>query len=136
MMYQSDKHKGYADNEQMLPAQDQRQEYRLTGRIRVSVEIESADGSHGECVMHCSSSDISANGLRLKSPEPLTGGAILPLVIRLEGETFRLMGEVRWCFPTNGAAEGEYIAGFSLFESDQTSILEWKEAIVKLFSAQ
>jgi hypothetical protein len=123
----------YPDAEDMIPAEEQRQEFRLTGRIWVDVEIEASDEAHEGRSIRCGSSDLSANGLRVHSPEPLLAGAILPLVVQLEGAPFSLTGEVKWCFPVEGQGMG-YVAGFALYESDQTSILEWKEAIVRLLS--
>lgn len=118
----------------MLPANDQRQEFRLTGRIWVDVLVEATDGVVAGRTVRCSSSDISANGLRVYTPEPLAEGSILPLVIELEPARFELMGEVKWCFAAEKQAGTGYIAGFALYESDQTSILEWKEAIAHLLS--
>lgn len=119
----------------MLPVNDQRQEFRLTGRIWVDVLVEASQENFEERSIRCSSSDISANGLRVYTPELLAEGSILPLVIALETTRFELMAEVKWCFPTQGQANSGYIAGFALYESDQTSILEWKEAIAHLLSA-
>lgn len=121
----------YRDVEHMAPANDQRQEFRLTVRIRVAIEVEAADGDSDGRELTCNSGDISANGLRVNSAEPLPEGAILPLTIELGPEWYQLIGEVRWCFPATEQGSG-YIAGFALYESDQTSILEWKEAIVQL----
>lgn len=115
------------------PAVDeQRQEFRLTGRIWVEVEVEAADGAHERRVLRCGSSDLSANGLRLQAPETLPEGAILPLVIHLGEEALQLMGQVKWCIPEQPGQTGGCIAGFELFESDQTSILQWKDAIAAL----
>lgn len=113
-------------------AQEQRQEFRLTGRIWIDVEVEAADSGDESRVIRCGSSDLSANGLRLQSPEMLFEGAILPLVIHLGDEALQLMGEVKWCIPEHPSPNAGCIAGFEIHESDQTSILEWKEAIASL----
>lgn len=130
----NDKASVYQDPDHLAPANDQRQEFRLTGRIRVDVEIEAAEGQTPARLVHCSSSDISANGLRVNCADPLPEGAILPLFIQLEGKRFQLMGEVKWCFPADAQPQPGYVAGFALYESDQTSILEWKEALVHLLA--
>lgn len=121
----------YREPEEIVPVDDQRQEFRLTGRIWITVEIEAPDEENPSRKLRCSSSDISANGLRINASEPLPDGAILPLTIELDDTVYHLTGEVKWCFPVGGSG---FVAGFALYESDQTSILEWKEAIAHLMS--
>ncbi|MFE8069763.1 PilZ domain-containing protein [Marinobacteraceae bacterium S3BR75-40.1] len=122
--------------EQWIPSEDQRQEYRLTGRVWVYVEVEAPDpisGADGRS-LRCWSNDISANGLRLQAPEPLPQGALLPVCVEIAADqAYFLMGEVMWCRPSEDS-EGQFTAGFALHESDRTSILEWKEAIAQLLA--
>lgn len=124
--------------EDWIPSDDQRQEYRLTGRVWVYVEVEAPDpesGGEGRSVK-CWSSDISANGLRIQGPEAFPAGALLPVCVEIENDqAYFLMGEVKWCRPVEGD-EPTYMAGFEIHESDRTSILEWKEAIVQLLDAE
>ncbi|WP_339801401.1 PilZ domain-containing protein [uncultured Marinobacter sp.] len=111
---------------------DQREEYRLTGRVRVWIELESAVPEHGDSTrrIEASSYDVSSAGLRVGVAETLTRGALLPVTIALDSHhsTFELMAEVVWCreVPGDGLQ-----AGLRLVESDETAYLEWMEAVAR-----
>lgn len=66
-------------NPQVLPlGRDNREDYRLTARARARVWVESPEpeqdvpDAQGPTALECQIRDISARGLSLVSPEPLT----------------------------------------------------------------
>lgn len=113
--------------------QDQREEYRLAGRVGVAIEVEAAQPGLPARILQGSSRDISASGVSLNAPEALPEGALLPVTLTLDQEEpFTLMGEVRWCEPR---PEGPgYRIGLTLLDSDDTAYLEWKEAMARLLA--
>ncbi len=115
--------------------QEQRQEYRLTGRLRVEVETAAADPANDLPAqkMACFSSDISASGLRVSVAEPVVVGALLPVTVYLPStRDYTVMAEAMWCRP-----EGDrFLVGFQVFDSDDESVAVWKEAVAELFEGQ
>lgn len=112
---------------------DNRMQYRLTARARVTLELEASfpGGEHVPSTprreMICEIRDISTNGLCLISSEPLSSGALYPATVALgaQAEPFVLTLEVVWC-----SADGrEYLVGGRIVESDQTAYVEWIEAV-------
>lgn len=111
---------------------DARTEYRLDTRATVFVELPDAEGDDGaENVtpvrLLCRVLDVSANGLRIRLDRPLLEGAIVTLCAYLAAEHpwMTLAAEVRWVRP-----DGDFfLAGFSLFDADQTDILAWKRLV-------
>lgn len=114
------------------PGNDQREEYRLAGRVRVWIELESAMPENRDDTrrIEAHSYDVSSAGLRVGVAEVLTEGALLPVTIALDSQhaTFELMAEVVWC---REAAEEGLQAGLRLLESDETAYMEWMEAVAR-----
>lgn len=111
---------------------DLRQEYRLNNQLTVVLELGSQD--NGEPILLVSQSvDISANGLRVIADRAVDSDYILRCCIRHPptDTQFLLVGEVKWCLPQED--EGDFLIGLSLFESDGTDILQWKEFIAQSF---
>lgn len=108
---------------------DQRQEYRLDNQLTVIIELDSS--ASGEPTLVVSKSlDISANGLRAIAHQAVATDIILRCCIRDEtsDRQFLLVTEVKWCRPHEG---GDYLIGLSLFDSDGTDIVKWKEYIAQ-----
>ena len=118
--------------ETTLDGDERRLEVRLNERVRVSVEVTAAalgepDGAE---VVECEALDFSANGIQVQLNQALLVGSILPLYVEAEdGQRFTLIAEVRW---VKNVAEGIYQIGFLLFESEETSIIEWKQFLVRI----
>jgi hypothetical protein len=109
---------------------DQRQEYRLNNQLTVIIELGSS--ANGEPVLVVSKSlDISANGLRVIAHEQVATDVILRCCIRDDrsDRQFLLVTEVKWCGPHG--SDGDYLIGLSVFESDGTDIVKWKEYIAQ-----
>jgi len=110
--------------------QDNRADYRLIARARAVLELESGvpeDNAFEAKELVCNIRDISASGLCLLAPEPVSLDALLPAVVSLGNhpEPFRLMVEVVWCRPHESA----FLVGVKIIESDQTAYVEWVEAV-------
>lgn len=111
---------------------DLRQEYRLNNQLTVVLELGSLD--NGEPILVVSQSlNISANGLRVIADRAVESDTILRCCIRHPptDTQFLLVGEVKWSQPQD--EHGDYLIGLSLFESDGTDILQWKEFIAREF---
>lgn len=109
---------------------DQRQELRLNNQLTVIVELDSSDSGEPTLVV-TKTLDISANGMRVIAHEPIASDIILRCCIR-DTETdqqFLVVTEVKWCKPHD--TEGDYLIGLSLFDSEGTDIVEWKEFIAQ-----
>ena len=108
---------------------DQRQEYRLDNQLTVIIELDSSDTGEPTLVVS-KSLDISANGLRAIAHEAVATDIILRCCIRDErnDRQFLLVSEVKWCRPHS---DGDYLIGLSLFDSDGTDIVKWKEYIAQ-----
>ena len=86
--------------------------------------------ANGEPILVVSKSlDISANGLCVIANEVIATDIILRCCIRDPGSEhqFLLVTEVKWCRPHED--QGDYLIGLSLFDSDGTDIVKWKEFI-------
>jgi PilZ domain len=107
---------------------EQRQELRLNNQLNVIIELGTEEKS--EPVLAISQSlDISANGLRVIAHQAIPTECILRCVIRdPENDIqFLLITEVKWCRPYE--VEGDYLIGLSLFDAEDTDIVEWKTYI-------
>lgn len=120
-----------------MPMQDNlRSEPRLPHYETVYVEILSSCAMESEQMApELSASetiDVSANGLQVRFPKPLQVGTILQLCIVRErtGDKFELAAEIMWQRRLPGTAG--WLAGFRLFESDDTSIVDWKLAVAAM----
>ncbi len=78
--------------------------------------------------------DVSANGLQVKIKDAMQSGTIhrLGVIREKTGERFVLMGEVKWQKRLPGQAG--FMTGLLLYESDETSIAEWKRAVADMLS--
>lgn len=112
---------------------EKRQEYRLQDQEIVFLEVVSADlhGKAASNILISKSVDISANGLQLTIDRDLPLNSIHNICVQLDNPdiTARLIGEVKWSKKMEPG--NEYRIGFSLFESDQTDMQEWKELVAK-----
>lgn len=115
---------------------EQRQEYRLETQLTVFLELgdERATDSEPErepIIVISRSLDISANGLRIITDRALTQGSIVRSCIQTAdlNTRFMLITEVKWARPWH--TEGEFLVGLALFESEDSSIKEWKEFIAE-----
>lgn len=118
------------NNEQPASQLEQRQEYRLNNQLTVIIELDSS--ADGEPTLVISNSlDISANGLRAIAPQAVPTNNILRCCIResRSNRQFLLVTEVKWCQPYG--LEGDHIIGLSLFDSEGTDIVRWKEFIAQ-----
>jgi hypothetical protein len=114
----------------MAERDDQRGEVRMPLRVPVFVELpESAEeGTASPPLLLCRLTDFSANGACIRLDRPLPEGAILRLSAHLPQQQIPLtvVGEVRWVRHDSAG----YSVGFSLYEADQTDILQWKSLVV------
>ncbi|MCP5160444.1 MAG: PilZ domain-containing protein [Hahellaceae bacterium] len=111
---------------------NQRAESRLSSLAKLYLEVESAMPGEGEAkVVECGVVDFSTNGLQVRLPDKIPQGAILPLMLVFPGHdrSYELMAEVRWI--REDSTLGGYLAGFLLFESDGTAILDWKVTVAR-----
>lgn len=109
---------------------DQRQELRLNNQLTVIVELDSSDTGEPTLVV-TKTLDISANGMRVIAHEPIATDIILRCCIRdtENDQQFLVVTEVKWCKPHD--TQGDYLIGLSLFDSEGTDIVEWKEFIAQ-----
>lgn len=112
--------------------QNYRGEVRLEARIPVFVELpEQEDGEEGsgEALLLCRLVDFSANGARILMDRPLPVGAILRISARLPEQhtPLTVVGEVRWV----DCQDGRCLVGFSLYDADQTDIVQWKALLAR-----
>lgn len=128
----------FGDYDDAPESGDNRSEYRLTASASVTLELESpipddGGGKQSGRSLVSRTSDVSVCGIRLVAAEPLTLGALLPASVSLEDENdpFGLMVEVVWC---RAHAETSWLVGLQILESDDTSYLEWVEAVAKAMS--
>ena len=105
--------------------EEQREDWRVSSRATVFLELAAPDPVTGEAakILVCQLLDVSAGGMRIRLDRALAAGSILNLCARFaSGKTLRVVGEVRWVRPESSF----YIAGFSLFESAESDIVDWK----------
>ncbi len=111
---------------------DNRTEYRLTGSAQVTLELESSEPEQGgdDRTLTVRTRDLSAQGFCLSSPEPLPQNALLIAWVKLDSaqDPFQLTVDVVWCRPGD---EGQWLVGLRILESDDTSYLEWVEAVAQ-----
>ncbi|AZZ91777.1 PilZ domain-containing protein [Hahella sp. KA22] len=117
---------------------NQRTEPRLPHNEVIYVEIMTPGAVESDdlnpAVRATETVDISANGLQVRIPEALRVGAILQICILREktGDKFHLTAEVKWRKRLPGTYG--YMTGLAFFESEETSIAEWKLAVSAMFS--
>lgn len=118
------------NNNEQQKQPEQRQEYRLNNQLTVIIELDSSADSEPTLVVS-NSLDISANGLRVIAPQAVPADNILRCCIRdaSSDQQFLLVTEVKWCRPYGD--NGDYLIGLSLFDSEGTHIMQWKEFIAQ-----
>jgi PilZ domain len=120
--------------------EDQRQEYRLETQLAVFLELgdeqDASNPNHEPSIVISRSLDISANGLRIITDRALTPGSILRSCIQTHdlNTRFMLITEVKWLQTWHNP--GEFLVGLALFESEDSSIQEWKEFIAQQCQAE
>lgn len=123
----------FGDHEDVPLGRDNREEYRLTGSAQVTLELESGlpeSGQPPSRTLVSRSCDLSAKGIRLETREALPEGALLPAWVALAGEPepFALTVEVVWC---RASSSGSYLAGLQIVDSDDSSYVDWVEAVAR-----
>lgn len=111
---------------------DQRSEFRLAGRATVALQLEAPnldEGDPGKTIF-CHTQDLSSSGVRMQTREQVPVGALLPLWVTFEGEqtVYELTGEVVW---VESRESGYWIVGVQILESDDTSFVEWIDAVAR-----
>ena len=88
----------------------------------------------GPAVRSSQTIDISANGIQVRVVDAMRVGAIIQICIVRErtGERFELAAEVRWQKRLPGTTG--YLTGLAFYESEDTSIAEWKLAVSAMLS--
>ncbi|MDK9557774.1 PilZ domain-containing protein [Marinobacter sp. M216] len=129
---------GFGTSESASEGPDNRADYRLTATARATLELESevpgkALKNRGRDLV-CRIRDISARGMCLFSPEPLSLGALLPATVVLGDHPtpFVLMVEVVWCRPNRS----EFLVGVQIMESDGTGYVEWLDAVASAMEGE
>ena len=124
-------------NEGPSESGDNRSEYRLTGSAQVTLELESTEPEGGDesssRTLVAKTRDLSAQGFSVTTREPMTENALLTAWLKLDGESdaLQLTADVVWCRP---ASPGEWLVGLRIQESEDTSYLEWVEAVARAMS--
>lgn len=114
---------------------DERQSTRFESQYTIFIEklASSADRTSPGNVILCNSLDLSAQGLQVVVDDVIEVDTILRLCLDIKNrEPIFVVGEVKWQRPDT-ESDGVRI-GFSLFESDDTDIDAWKNAIKDLAS--
>jgi len=117
----------------MTTNEEKRQESRLQTQETIFLEIAvTNDSGQPPKIVICNTVDISANGVQVMMDDTLPPQTIHQLGIELENpsQRFHLVAEVKWCRPNAG---GGYLVGFALYESDDTDIEQWKQAVAARF---
>lgn len=120
-------------------AHENRMQYRLTARARITLELEAgypaSEGAQGVTrrELVCGIRDISASGLCLVCTESLSTEALFAASVSLGAQVapFVLTVEVVWCRPD----EQGYLVGVKIIESDQTAYVEWVDAVANAMEA-
>lgn len=109
------------------PSEELRAESRLASRLDVFLSVP-GDGA-GEQILITRCLDVSANGLRVLVDHTLTPGTILQAGVRHRSPGFDnpliLIAEVMWAQESHGEA----LLGLRLFESEDSHIGQWKQAV-------
>jgi len=124
---------GNSSGNSSISNDEKRQESRLTAQETLFLELSLPNESEqAPKMVVCSTIDISANGLQVSMDHTLPAGSIHQLGIELENppQRFHLVGEVKWCRPGENSG---FLIGFALYESDDTDIEVWKQAMAERF---
>lgn len=112
--------------------QDQRSEFRLTGRATLTLEVEAPEPGEGPdpgSRLVCQTHDLSVNGARVFTDEALTVGALLPVTVTLAGAggSHDLIMEVVW----SEVRSARWVSGLKVMPSDDTPYIEWVDAMAR-----
>ncbi len=115
-----------------------RSELRLPHNETLYVELHGTpsgaiqDGVLATTLSVSETADVSANGLQIKMKDALQTGAIhrLSVIRESTGERFLLTGKVKWQKRLPGSSG--YMTGIALYDSEDTSIAEWKLAVAAM----
>lgn len=114
---------------------EERADTRFESQFTIFIErvSSSVDNSSPANVIVCNSLDLSAKGLQVVVDESIEIETILRLCLDIKDrDPIFVVGEVKWQRPDT-ETDGVRI-GFLLFESDDTDIDAWKQAIEELAS--
>lgn len=111
---------------------EHRRFFRLPVEARVFIEIESpAPGSLGPGrVSRCETLEVSRGGLRARTSEAVSVGAILQIGVELpaKDEPFYLVGQVRWRMKDE-VAEGAWLIGFEILNALGSDVDQWEATL-------
>ncbi|MFL1465606.1 PilZ domain-containing protein [Marinobacter sp. DUT-3] len=133
----SDVDYNFGNNEDVPAGKDSRGDYRLFASAYATLELDSGmpgssgGPSSGARILECRIRDLSVGGLCLVTSLPVTTGALLSASVTLgRGHSpFQFTVEVVWC---HEGSPGEWLVGIRIQESDDTSYLDWVEAVSKV----
>ena len=117
-----------------LRPDERRVEVRLNTICKVYipiVEVTNGDDDQPEMIC-CDAIDFSTNGVQVKSEKAVPESAILPVVIDVNDQSFSLVCEVMWC--RQKGPESPFLIGLHMLDSDDSSAVEWKEAMINWLS--
>jgi len=110
---------------------ERRSEERVDEGVTILLEryVAEYDGTRPASIIVCRGIDISANGLQIRIDQSIPVGTILRLCAQFRSgrESLYVVGEVKWL----RTEDGLYCIGFSLYDSEQTDIIAWKELIAQ-----
>ena len=115
------------------PYGEQRDEYRIAGRIVADLQVADGVGDEPPRWLRCRTRDISASGLSVTADEPVVDGALLNLrVIVDDSAVHALLAEVRSCQEWE---DGFWRIGLAALDTGDDSLPAWKEAVASLLEA-
>lgn len=122
----------FGSSESQGQDEDQRSEFRLTGRATLTLELETPEPGEmpsPEARVVCHSHDLSVNGVRVFTDTALPVGALLPVTVTLAGAggAHDLMMEVVW----SEVREGRWASGLRIMPSDDSSYIDWVDAMAQ-----
>jgi len=116
---------------------DERAHIRIESQFTIFIEIlaSSVDNSSPGNVIICNSLDLSAKGLQVVVDESIEIETILRICLDIKDRApIFVVGEVKWQRP--GTDTDGMRVGFELFESEDTDIDAWEQAISDLTKIQ
>lgn len=124
------------DYDHWLRPDERREEIRLSTLCRVYLHVpdeRDLEADHSDEIEECETIDFSSNGVQVRLSRALVQGAILPVLVYVNEERFSLISEVMWCRKDQAGAG--YLVGLHLLDSDDSSSIEWKEAMIRWLEA-
>lgn len=109
---------------------EQRNEYRLAGRVVADLQVADGVGDQPPRWLRCCTRDISASGISLTADEPVVANALLNLRVTIDdGAIHSLLAEVRSCREWE---DGFWRIGLAVVDAGDNSLADWKEAVATL----